>query len=135
MTTMSSMSSSATGSTAAEAATGTRGAAFADAVAEKSLKADGVARDGVTRAAGLVLAVGGIVTALLAWLNSNGLSDTRDIASMQILAIVGVGVTVLGSGLFVAGVVARVLRLWLLRQLVESQDRADQLAAALAARD
>ncbi|WP_216654279.1 hypothetical protein [Nocardioides sp. zg-DK7169] len=128
------MSSSIT-SSAEPAHSGKRGAAFADAVAEKSLKADGVARDGVTRAAGLALAVVGIVLALLAWINSNGLSDGRDIASMQILAIVGVAVTVLGSGLFVAGVVARVLRLWLLRQLVESQDRADQLAAALAARD
>ncbi len=132
---MTTMSSSITSSAAEPAHSGKRGAAFADAVAEKSLKADGVARDGVTRAAGLVLAVAGIVIALLAWLNSNGLSDARDIASMQILAIVGVAVTVLGSGLFVAGVVARVLRLWLLRQLVESQDRTDQLVAALTTRD
>ena len=45
--------------------------------------------------------------------------------------MVGLAITVVGTGLYVVGALARVLRLWLLRQLVESQDRMDQLTEAL----
>ena len=38
---------------------------------------------------------------------------------------------VVGAAMYVATAVSKVLRLWLLRQLVESQSQADQIAAAL----
>ena len=73
----------------------------------------------------------GIVATVLAWQNSRSLDDPRDIQSNEILAMVGLAITVVGTGLYVVGALARVLRLWLLRQLVESQDRMDQLTEAL----
>ena len=108
-----------------------RSAAFAAAVSERKLKTDGSSSDRVARILGVVLMVVGIVGTFLAYNNSRSLDDGRDIASNQILAIVCLAITVVGTGLFVVGALAAVLRLWLLRQLVESQDRMDQLTEAL----
>jgi energy-converting hydrogenase Eha subunit E len=111
-----------------------RQAAFATAVSERKLRADGAGKDKVARILGIVLMVAGVVGTFLAYNNSLAQDDLRDIASSQILAVGFVSVTVVGSGLYVVGAVARVLRLWLLRQLVESQDRSDQIAEALRSR-
>ena len=108
-----------------------RSAAFATAVSERKLKADGSSTDRVARILGIVLMAVGVVGTFLAYNNSRSLDDARDIASNQILAIVCLALTVVGTGLYVVGALARVLRVWLLRQLVESQDRADQLTEAL----
>jgi hypothetical protein len=58
-------------------------------------------------------------------------SDYRDIASEQILAIAFVGLALLGAALYIAAAVASTLRLWLLRQLYEGQQHAEQLAEAV----
>jgi energy-converting hydrogenase Eha subunit E len=108
-----------------------RTAAFAAAVSERKLRTDGSSSDRVARTLGMVLMVVGIAGTFLAYNNSRSLDDGRDIASNQILAIVFLAVTVVGTGLYVVGALARVLRLWLLRQLVESQDRMDKLTEAL----
>jgi energy-converting hydrogenase Eha subunit E len=108
-----------------------RTAAFAAAVSERKLKADSATSDKVARGLGVALMVVGFVGTFLAYNNSRSLDDGRDIASNQILALVFLAVVVVGTGLYVAGALARVLRLWLLRQLVESQDRMDQLTEAL----
>jgi magnesium-transporting ATPase (P-type) len=118
-------------STNAESHATDRSAAFAAAVSERKLKTDGSSNDRVARVLGIVLMVVGIVGTFLAYNNSRSLDDQRDILSNQILATVCLAITVVGTGLYVVGALARVLRLWLLRQLVESQDRADQLTEAL----
>jgi energy-converting hydrogenase Eha subunit E len=110
---------------------GERQAAFAAAVSERKLKADGAGRDKVVRILGIVLMVVGVVGAFLAYNNSLNQDDLRDVTSSQIMAVAFVSVTVVGAALYVAGAVARVLRLWLLRQLVDNQDRMDQLTEAL----
>jgi hypothetical protein len=123
------MTSSDTDTTAGTS--GKRSDAFAAAVSEKKLKADGAARDGLARGLGIALMIIGVLGAFAAWNASMGQDDSRDIASSQILAIAFLGITATGGALFVAGALARVLRLWLLRQLVESQDRMDELVEAL----
>ncbi|MBJ7355940.1 hypothetical protein [Nocardioides sp.] len=121
-------------STSSTPGTADRSAAFTAAVSERKLKADGASGDRVARILGIVLIVVGVLVTVLAWQNSRSLDDARDIQSNEILAVVGLAVTVVGTGLYVVGALARVLRLWLLRQLVESQDRADQLTEALRGR-
>ena len=108
-----------------------RSAAFAHAVSERNLKTDSATSDKVARGLGVALMVVGLVGTFLAYNNSRSMDDARDIASNQIFALVFIAVTVVGTGLYVVGALARVLRLWLLRQLVESQDRMDQLTEAL----
>ncbi|MFC7449223.1 hypothetical protein [Rhodococcus daqingensis] len=108
-----------------------RRAQFKNDVAELKLKTGQSRGDGAARVLGLVLMIGGAVAAFVAYLSSLTQDDLRNIASYQILATALLAVTVIGAALYLAGAVARVLRLWLLRQLYEGQARADQIAEAL----
>ncbi len=104
---------------------------FKQGVADAKLKTDQSKSDGWARIAGIILMLIGVVGAFLAYNLSLGQNDFRDIASGQILAVACVGLTVVGAALYLTATVSRVLRLWLLRQLVESQAQVDQLADAV----
>jgi hypothetical protein len=51
---------------------------------------------------GLVLAIGGLAVALLCYSQATGFIDVRDQIQTMILALMGVGIVVLGTGLYVA---------------------------------
>lgn len=70
---------------------------------------------------GLVLAIVGVVIAVIAFIISGSQGDTRDVLSSVILGLVGVGFTLLGSALFLRYSFARFLRFWLLRIIYEQQ--------------
>jgi uncharacterized membrane protein YeaQ/YmgE (transglycosylase-associated protein family) len=108
-----------------------RSAAFAAAVSESKLSAPNATADKLGRTLGIAFMVLGVVGAFVAYNSTRSLDDQRDILSYQILAIVFLAFTVVGAAIYLAGSIAKVLRLWLLRQLVESQDRMDQLTEAL----
>jgi protein-S-isoprenylcysteine O-methyltransferase Ste14 len=111
-----------------------RADAFGEAVAERKLKTGRPGGDRALRILAVVLMVLGVVGTFLAYNNSLQVDDSRDVASNQILAVAFLAITVVGAALFVVAGIAAVLRLWLLRQLVESQDRSDELIRALSAR-
>ena len=71
---------------------------------------------------GLVGIGAGVVIALIAYFSSTGQSDSRDVISSAILALVGVSLTIAGGALFLRYSVARFLRFWLLRVIYEQQD-------------
>ncbi len=71
---------------------------------------------------GVIGLVAGIVVCLLAYFQSTGQSDTRDVISSVILALTGVAITVAGAALFVRYSAARFLRFWLLRIIYEQRD-------------
>ncbi|QFG24522.1 hypothetical protein [Actinomadura sp. WMMB 499] len=104
---------------------------FKKDVAGERLKTDQSRHDGVLRIIGALLMVTGVVGAFVCYNISLAQDDIRNVGSLHIMATGFVGVTVLGGALYVAAALARVLRLWLLRQLVESQAQADRLTAAL----
>ena len=114
--------------------TTSRADAFSDAVAERKLKTGRPGGDRALRILAVLLMLLGVVGTFLAYNNSLQLEESRDIASNQILAIAFLAITVVGAALFVVAGIAAVLRLWLLRQLVESQARADELITALSTR-
>ena len=107
---------------------------FKQDVADMKLKTDQVKGDGKARIVGILLMLVGVVGAFIAYNNSLAQDDLRNIGSFQILATAFLALTVVGGALYLAGAVARVLRLWLLRQLVEGQQHTDQIAAALTRR-
>jgi uncharacterized membrane protein YeaQ/YmgE (transglycosylase-associated protein family) len=111
-----------------------RSVAFAAAVSESKLNAPNATADKLGRTLGILFMSLGVVGAFVAYNSSRSLDDDRDIASYQILAVMFLAFTVVGASIYLAGSIAKVLRLWLLRQLVESQDRADQLTEALKGR-
>lgn len=104
---------------------------FHEAVASHKLRTDGARSDRPLLLTGLILMLGGVVGAFVEYQASLTQSDLRDIASTQILALVFLAVSVVGAALFAAAAVLRVLRLWLLRQLVEQRSHTDQITAAL----
>lgn len=71
---------------------------------------------------GLVGLVAGPVLAILCYLASKGMSDSRDIFSTMILALFGLTLTIAGGALFLRYSMARFLRFWLLRLIYEQQD-------------
>ncbi len=71
---------------------------------------------------GLIALVAGAVICLIAYIASGGQSDTRDVISSVILALLGVSVSIIGAALFLRYSLARFLRFWLLRLIYEQQD-------------
>ncbi|HTW18437.1 MAG TPA: hypothetical protein VMF51_25150 [Nocardioides sp.] len=108
-----------------------RRAEFHREVADHKLKADGSKSDGPVRVVGILLMIGGAIGAFVAYNASGSQSDTRDILSSLILAVAFLGLIGIGAAMYVATAISRVLRLWLLRQLVEGQAQTDQIDAAL----
>lgn len=102
---------------------------FEQAVAGHRLKGAGSSGDKPMLVIGAVLMAGGVVGALVQYNVTLSQDDPRDIASTQVLAITMLVLAVVGAALFVAGSLGRVLRLWLLRQLLENRARDEQLAA------
>ncbi|GAA0956924.1 hypothetical protein [Actinocorallia libanotica] len=111
--------------------TDTRRAEFHDSAAAHGLKTGSAKTDRPVRVIGVLMMIAGIVGAFVAYSASLSQSDLRDIASSQVLAIAFGVVAIVGVGFYLAAALAQVLRLWLLRQLVDSKERTDQLAAAL----
>jgi hypothetical protein len=69
----------------------------------------------------------GIAIAVAAYASSTSLSDTRDVISSGILAMVGVSIVIAGGAIFVRSSLTEFLRFWMLRLLYEQHsDRGDE---------
>jgi len=91
----------------------------------------GPGRDGMYQAAGAVAMGAGVVLAFVAYRLSLDKDDARDITSLGILAVSMLALSVVGAAVFLRYSLARFLRFWLLRQLVEDQAHIDRLVSAL----
>ena len=89
------------------------------------------ARDGLYQAIGAAAMVAGVVIAFVAYQLSLGKDDSRDIQSLQILALAMLALSIVGAAVFLRYSLARFLRFWLLRQLYEGQAHVDQVVASL----
>ena len=90
-------------------------------------------RDGLYQAVGAIAMGAGLLLAFTAYQLSLGKDDQRDIQSLIILAVTMLALTVAGAAVFLRYSIARFLRFWLLRQLVEGQDHIDRVVAAVSA--
>lgn len=81
---------------------------------------------------GFALPVIGVVLILVAWWNSAGTKYVADQVPMLISgAILGVGLILVGVGLFVRFSMARLFRFWLARLVAEQQAQTDRLVQVL----
>ena len=94
----------------------------------------GAGRDGLYQSLGAVVMAAGVVLAFVAYQLSLGKDDSRDIQSLQILALAMLALSIAGAAVFVRYSLARFLRFWLLRQLYEGQAHIDQVVEAIAGR-
>ena len=82
---------------------------------------------------GLGLPVVGVVLILVAWWQAAGTKYVADQMPMLISGgIFGLALIIVGLGLFIRFSLARLLRFWLARLLVEEQAQTDRLVDALA---
>jgi hypothetical protein len=93
---------------------------FEQAVAAHRLRTNGSRSDKPLLVAGALLMAAGVIGAFIQYNVSLAQDDSRDILSQLVLTVVMIGLTIVGAVLFAVGSLTRVLRLWLLRQLVEN---------------
>ncbi|GIU90110.1 MAG: hypothetical protein KatS3mg010_1209 [Acidimicrobiia bacterium] len=117
-------------------APGERVAQFRAEIAAMKLRDPRAARDRTWAAAGALLMVVGVVIAVVGYLSSSSASsafNTEGPAQQRdaiVLALVGVGVTVLGAALFLRYSLAQFLRFWLARLIYEQQAQTDRIVGS-----
>ena len=82
---------------------------------------------------GIGLPLLGFVLILVAWYNASGTAFVADQIPMLISGgLLGLALAVVGLGLFIRFSLARILRFWLARLVVEQQAQTDRMVDALA---
>jgi hypothetical protein len=108
-------------------------------MADMKLKTGGASKDGPLQILGVVLMVAGIVVAFVAYRASLNVTisktgsnaDLLDANSYTNLAITGIGITIAGAALYLRCALAKFLRFWLLRQMMESRTQLDEVVGAI----
>lgn len=81
---------------------------------------------------GLVLPLVGLVLVLIAWYQTSGTAFVAEQIPMLISGgLLGLGLAIIGLGLFIRFSIARLLRFWMARLVVEQQAQTDRVVAAL----
>ena len=81
---------------------------------------------------GLALPIIGVILIVIAYWNASGSAIVADQVPMLISGgILGLGLAVIGVGLFIRFSLARLLRFWLARMVVEQQAQTDRIVEAL----
>lgn len=83
-------------------------------------------RDRVWVRVGVGLMVAGIVLAIVGYQTSTAQADQRDVLSAGILALVGVGLSIVGGAIYLKSALTQFLRFWMLRLLLEQQRESDR---------
>lgn len=94
---------------------------FEEQLAEIRIKSGATTSEQRWMIMGMVTAAAGVLIAILAFVLSDGQSDTRDVISSVILGLVGVSFAVVGSAVFLRYSLGRFLRFWMLRMIYELQ--------------
>lgn len=89
--------------------------------------------EGLLLKIGLILPVIGVILIVIAYWNASGSKYVADQVPMLISGgILGIGLAIIGVGLFIRFSLARLLRFWLARMVVEQQTQTDRVVDALA---
>jgi hypothetical protein len=82
---------------------------------------------------GVALPVVGVILIVIAYWNASGSAYVADQVPMLISGgLLGLGLAIIGLGLFIRYSLARLLRFWLARLVVEQQAQTDRVVEALA---
>jgi hypothetical protein len=108
---------------------------FKTEIAEMKLPDPASGRDRLLLRGGAVLMVAGVIVAAVGYSLSHGTSNVLQQNDAQVVAIIGLTLSVVGGALFVRYSIAHFLRFWLARLSWEQQAQTDRLIEALAARD
>jgi hypothetical protein len=101
---------------------------FRAEIAAMHLKDPATGRETALLRLGVVLMVGGVVLAVVSYFASHSTKLALDQGDDTILALVGVGLTISGSALFLRYSLANFFRFWLARLIFEQRAATDRLA-------
>jgi hypothetical protein len=107
---------------------------FKSEVAEMKLPDPAAGRDRTYLRLGVVLMVAGVVVAVVGYFLSHGTDNTLQQNDAQVVALIGVALSVVGGALFLRYSIASFLRFWLARLSWEQQTQTDRLVEALGSR-
>ncbi|MCU1624285.1 MAG: hypothetical protein JWL79_3130 [Frankiales bacterium] len=107
---------------------------FKAQVADMGLRDPAAARDRLLLRASAALLAAGPIVGLIAYLMSHSSSDALAQRDAIVLALLGVGLSVVGTALFVRYSLGQVLRFWLARLTFEQAAQTDRVVEALAVR-
>ncbi len=89
--------------------------------------------EGLLLKLGLILPIIGVILIVVAYWNASGSKYVADQIPMLLSGgILGLGLAIIGVGLFIRFSLARLLRFWLARMVVEQQAQTDRIVDALA---
>jgi hypothetical protein len=103
-------------------------------MADMKLKTGGASKDAPLQLLGVLLMVAGIVVAFGSYMSSTGQKVEADIFELFILGLGGVALTIAGAAIYLRCALAKFLRVWLLRQIMENRTQAEDLAERLTGR-
>jgi hypothetical protein len=104
---------------------------FKNEIAEMGLKDPVTGRERALLVLGVLMMVGGPVTALVAYVQSSGTNNPLQQGDDHIIALIGVTVTIVGAALFVRYSIGTFLRFWLARFSYEQHSQTERLLGAL----
>jgi hypothetical protein len=80
---------------------------------------------------GIGLTILGFVIAIISWFSAKDSGDVNTILRSQIVAIIGIGVAVVGIVIWVRNSLTRYLRYWIVRLVYEQREQTELLVKAL----
>lgn len=113
-----------TAGTTAEAAPGassSRADAFRAQIEEMKIPAPNVGRDKLFARLGALLALAGIVVGIVGYFKSHNTNNPLNQNDAQVLALIGLSCSIVGSAVFLRYSIGNFLRLWLIRLIHEQR--------------
>jgi hypothetical protein len=80
---------------------------------------------------GIGLTIVGFVIAIISWFSAKDSGDVNTILRSQIVAVIGIGVAVVGIVIWVRNSLTRYLRYWIVRLVYEQREQTELLVKAL----
>ena len=107
---------------------------FKQEIADMGVKDPNAARDRLLLRLSVALMAAGPVLGIIAYTMSHGTENPLQQRDAIVLALIGVGLTVIGGALFVRYALASFMRFWLARLCWEQSAQTDRVVAALEGR-
>jgi len=113
---------------------------FKKEVAGMGIKDPALARDRMLLRLGVAGMIIGVLVTILAYVADRGISATNtnnllEQGDYQIIALIGIAVTVAGAAVFLRYSIAQFLRFWLARLIYEQQAATDRTVDAIVGKD
>jgi hypothetical protein len=80
---------------------------------------------------GIGLTIFGFVVAFVSWWSAFNAGDYASIYRSEIMAVIGVGVSIVGIVIWIRNSLTRYLRFWVIRLVYEQREQTDRLIEAL----